>query len=229
MRQDRQQQRNCEQRASRRVHPRAFVVLGLVALAGLPSACASGARPAAPGPVITVLPDTTMRGLVNPPGVRPVSGALRTLVALQYVDELVGMGPTVGERQCVYANYTGWLTDGSKFDSSRDTTPRGEPREPIVFPLGARRVIAGWDAGFAGMQVGGRRRLVIPHHLAYGESGSPPVIPPRATLLFDLELLAVRDTLRRDPEEPVRLGAPPRCAPWAEVAPAARPSTGPTL
>lgn len=123
-------------------------------------------------------------------------------------------------RACVYAHYTGWLTDGKKFDSSRDTMPNGQPRTPIAFPQGARRVIAGWDAGFEGMRVGGQRRLIIPYQIAYGELGRPPVIPPKATLIFDVELMAVADTLPSAGAPPLPPGAPagPQCAPWRVVA-----------
>ncbi|MEW6280707.1 MAG: FKBP-type peptidyl-prolyl cis-trans isomerase, partial [Candidatus Eremiobacterota bacterium] len=85
----------------------------------------------------------------------------------------------------VSAHYTGWLTDGTKFDSSLD---RGEP---IQFPLGTGMVIPGWDQGLEGMKVGEVRRLYIPYTLAYGEQGSPPVIPPKADLVFEVELVDV--------------------------------------
>jgi peptidylprolyl isomerase len=132
-----------------------------------------------------------------------------------------GTGPAVIPRGCVYAHYTGWLTDGTKFDSSRDTTARGTPRDPIAFPLGVRRVIAGWDAGFDGMRVGGQRRLYIPYQLAYGAEGREPTIPPAAMLIFDIELMAVADTV---PSRPPVQTIPPRptppgpaCPTWAEV------------
>lgn len=123
-------------------------------------------------------------------------------------------------RACVYAHYTGWLADGKKFDSSRDTMPNGQPRTPIAFPQGGRRVIAGWDAGFEGMRVGGQRRLIIPYQLAYGELGRPPVIPAKARLIFDVELMAVADTLPSAAAASLPAGAPPgpQCAPWRAVA-----------
>jgi len=126
-----------------------------------------------------------------------ISGDRHDLFALQYVDFVAGTGTPVAPRKCIYTHYTGWLTDGTKFDSSRDTMPNGQPRTPLSFNQGARRVIAGWDLGFDGMKVGGQRRLIIPYQLAYGDAGRPPVIPPKATLIFDVELLAVADTLPR--------------------------------
>jgi len=144
----------------------------------------------------------------------PIRGEPRTAFALRYIEVAVGAGQTVQPRQCVYAHYTGWLTDGTKFDSSRDTLPNGTPRPPYAFALGMRRVIAGWDEGFQGMSVGGRRRLLIPYQLAYGEPGRPPVIPPRAELIFDVELMAVADTMPRPDATP---GPAARCPAWADL------------
>lgn len=96
-----------------------------------------------------------------------------------------GDGDEASAGQTVSVHYTGWLTDGSKFDSSLDRD------EPFEFPLGARRVIAGWDEGVQGMKVGGRRKLTIPPELGYGKRGAGGVIPPDATLVFEVELLGV--------------------------------------
>jgi peptidylprolyl isomerase len=146
------------------------------------------------------------------PPIPPVAGREQTMFALRYIDVRVGTGAGVESGTCVYAHYTGWLTDGTKFDSSRDTTPDGTPRTPIAFQQGARRVIAGWDDGFMGMREGGHRRLLIPYQLAYGESGRPPVIPPSAPLIFDVELMAVSQP-RTGP------GTPPggACPRWDEI------------
>ena len=147
-----------------------------------------------------------------------VEGEARTAFALRYIEVAPGTGAPAAPRKCFYAHYTGWLTNGTKFDSSRDTTNAGAPRPPIAFPQGARRVIAGWDAGFEGMRVGGRRRLLIPYQLAYGELGRPPVIPPRSELIFDVELMAVADTVQRTQQPPTPQSAPgPQCATWEEV------------
>jgi peptidylprolyl isomerase len=149
-----------------------------------------------------------------------VAGEVRTPFALRYIDMTKGTGALAGPRKCLYANYTGWLTNGKKFDSSRDTMPNGQPRQPISFPQGGRRVIAGWDAGFEGMHVGGQRRLIIPYQLAYGELGRPPVIPPKAELIFDVELMAVADTLTGPPPAAapgVQTPPGPRCPTWEDV------------
>jgi FKBP-type peptidyl-prolyl cis-trans isomerase len=110
----------------------------------------------------------------------------KTASGLQYQDVVTGSGAEATPGQVAVVHYTGWLTDGKKFDSSRD---RGEP---FSFPVGGGQVIAGWDEGVAGMKVGGRRKLVIPPDLGYGAGGSPPVIPPASTLVFDVELLEVQ-------------------------------------
>ena len=103
------------------------------------------------------------------------------------IEELtVGDGAVAESGQTVSVHYTGWLTDGSKFDSSLDRN------DPFEFPLGRGYVIPGWDQGVAGMKVGGKRKLTIPPHLGYGEYGAGGVIPPNATLVFEVELLGIR-------------------------------------
>lgn len=110
----------------------------------------------------------------------------RTATGLGIHDLLVGEGDEAQAGKTVAVHYTGWLTDGSEFDSSRR---RGEV---LVFALGQRQVIDGWDEGVSGMKVGGRRKLVIPPALGYGAGGAGNVIPPNATLVFDVELCGVR-------------------------------------
>jgi FKBP-type peptidyl-prolyl cis-trans isomerase FkpA len=104
---------------------------------------------------------------------------------LQYIEVVVGAGDEARAGQNVTVHYTGWLTTGQQFDSSRDRN------QPFAFRLGAGNVIQGWDQGVAGMRVGGQRRLIIPADLGYGARGAGDVIPPNATLVFDVELLRV--------------------------------------
>ncbi|WP_021025722.1 FKBP-type peptidyl-prolyl cis-trans isomerase [Comamonas sp. B-9] len=112
-----------------------------------------------------------------------------TLSGLQYEDTEVGTGAEAAKGQQVTVHYTGWLFNngeqGAKFDSSKDRN------DPFVFPLGAGMVIKGWDEGVQGMKVGGKRTLIIPAELGYGARGAGGVIPPNATLKFDVELLKV--------------------------------------
>ena len=115
---------------------------------------------------------------------------ITTATGLQYEDSVVGEGDEAKKGQSVTVHYTGWLFNdgekGAKFDSSLDR------RDPFVFSLGAGMVIRGWDEGVAGMKVGGERTLIIPAELGYGARGAGGVIPPNATLQFDVKLLAVK-------------------------------------
>ena len=112
-----------------------------------------------------------------------------TASGLQYEDVVVGDGAQATAGQYVTVHYTGWLYEngqaGKKFDSSKDRN------DPFAFPLGAGHVIKGWDEGVQGMKVGGKRNLIIPASLGYGARGAGGVIPPNATLLFEVELLNV--------------------------------------
>lgn len=116
-------------------------------------------------------------------------GALKTpkaVTELEIIEVLKGNGPEAKSGKMVTVHYTGKLLDGTKFDSSLDRNI------PFSFQLGTGQVIAGWDKGVAGMKVGGKRKLTIPSKDGYGERGAPPVIPPNATLVFDVELLDVK-------------------------------------
>ena len=151
--------------------PTAFLFGGVLAVvlgaAAVPNQVAGGAFAAEPAP-------STTKGLTM-------------------IDNKLGTGAEATGGTTVTVHYTGWLLDpgapdqkGRKFDSSRDRN------EPFSFPLGAGRVIKGWDQGVAGMKVGGQRTLVIPPELGYGARGAGGVIPPNATLIFDVELLGVK-------------------------------------
>jgi len=146
------------------------LVFALVAILAIAYGCGKSEKASAPsasGPMkVNGQPTTTSSGL-------------------QYWDIVVGSGPTAAPGNMVHVHYSGFLTNGEKFDSSRD---RGEP---FSFPLGAGQVIKGWDEGVAGMKVGGQRQLRIPPELGYGAAGAGGAIPPNATLIFDVELLGV--------------------------------------
>ena len=105
---------------------------------------------------------------------------------LQIEDQVVGTGAEAVKGKQVSVHYTGYLTNGTKFDSSLDR------KQPFGFALGKGQVIQGWDDGVAGMKVGGKRKLTIPPELGYGAAGAGGVIPPNATLVFDVELLGVK-------------------------------------
>lgn len=116
-----------------------------------------------------------------------VAGEPKELLKMSIIDVKTGSGAAAEAGKRYIVHYTGWLKDGTKFDSSRDRNT------PFQFVQGRRQVIAGWEAGFEGMKVGGQRRLLIPYQMAYGDKGSGKTIPPKADLIFDVELLGVED------------------------------------
>jgi len=122
----------------------------------------------------------------------PVKGDMVTQYSMKYIEVQVGTGKPAEPGKVYVVQYTGWLKDGTQFDTSRDKP------DPFSFEQGKRRVIPGWDAGFEGMRVGGKRRFFIPYQLAYGEKGRGK-IPPRAELIFDVELIDVKEP---PPEQP---------------------------
>jgi peptidylprolyl isomerase len=148
----------------------AFAILSLMAVTSAQTAAHK--RPAA-------RPNTTAPTKVTGEGVKTDSG-------LQYWDIKVGTGDAAKDGSHVKVHYTGWLTKGKKFDSSVDA------HQPYDFTIGQGEVIKGWDEGVTGMKVGAKRQLRIPPDLAYGEAGHPPQIPQNATLIFDVQLLAIK-------------------------------------
>jgi peptidylprolyl isomerase len=186
----------------------AFSVAALAQTAAKPAAPKTAARPAAA---------STAAGVKLPPGVPPGHGIVKTAFSLRYQDIHLGTGADAEPNKQYKVHYTGWLaSDGHKFDSSYDhKTPvlgadgkpemdaDGKPKmkdgEPISFMQGVGRVIPGFDQGFTGMKVGGKRRLFIPWQLAYGARGRPgpnaenPGIPPKADQIFDIELVDVTE------------------------------------
>jgi peptidylprolyl isomerase len=120
------------------------------------------------------------------PGEKTDMDLVTTETGLRYIDITIGDGDEPTQGDSVTVHYAGYLMDGKKFDSSVDRD------EPLVFRLGVGQVIRGWDEGIATMKVGGKRKLIIPSNLAYGDRGAGGVIPPNADLVFDVELLAVK-------------------------------------
>jgi FKBP-type peptidyl-prolyl cis-trans isomerase/DinB superfamily len=162
------------------VQRRTFPLVGLLAIQStmrslavcsfmLASLCAQSFNPHLPAPV------------------PPVDGAVQESPKVHFIDVRTGSGPMAGASQRYSLLYTGWLRDGKKFSAVMD------PKEPFVFVPGRRQVIAGFELGFDGMRVGGKRRVFLPYQLAYGVRGNPPGVPPRAELIFDIELLSVED------------------------------------
>ena len=230
-------------------------VLILLAAAGpalLPAQ--TPAKTATPAkPAVAAKPASSTASVQLPPGVPPVRGVVKTAFSLKYQDIKIGTGQEAEPNKLYKVHYTGWFAaDGHKFDSSYDhRTPvigadgrpeldaAGNPKmgdpQPINVPQGFGRVIPGFEQGFAGMKVGGKRRLFIPWQLAYGARGRPgpdaahPGIPPKADLIFDIELLDVSD-LQLPPNHPGMGGMAGGHAvpmhPVAPGAPAAAPAPG---
>ena len=141
--------------------------------------------------LLTVLLTTGVAACASPPGAtQSPPGASATEVTmsdgLKYTDEQIGTGAVATAGKTAVVHYTGWLENGTKFDSSLDRN------QPFSFPLGAGQVIKGWDEGVQGMKVGGKRTLIIPPDLGYGARGAGGVIPPNATLKFEVQLLDVK-------------------------------------
>ena len=209
-----------------------FSIPLLAALAAAAPAQTTTTKPAA----TTTHHTTSTAKATTPPNIPKVVGIPKTIYALRYVDVVVGTGPVAessvlgtsladSKIKWYSVKYTGWLTDGTKFDSSYDH-PGGDP---ITFPYGAHRVIVGWDTGFQGMHVGGKRRLFVPYQLAYGEMGNPPKMPAKATLIFDIELISMSDNPPQPktpptPPKPVDNSAKPATDPASN--PASKPATG---
>jgi peptidylprolyl isomerase len=240
----------------------------LILLLAAGVAAASAQTPAKPAtkPATATKPSTathaTAAAIKLPPGVPAVKGVRKELFALRYQEILIGSGAVAEPYKMYKVRYTGWLAaDGKKFDSSydhpsapvldkegkpvmgEDGKPKMEAGQPISFPDGLGRVIPGWDQGFEGMKVGGKRRLFIPYELAYGERGRPG-IPPKADLIFDVELVDITD-LSMPPNHPGMMpgmhqmpgmapkpaapaAAPAATAPAAAPAAPAPPATPPT-
>jgi FKBP-type peptidyl-prolyl cis-trans isomerase FkpA len=132
---------------------------------------------------------TGPQGLSGPAGAADQPGAGRLVITdsgLEYMDLAVGKGREAGPGDTATVEYTGWLENGTKFDSSRDHG------KPFSFRIGAGQVIKGWDEGVTGMKVGGKRKLMVPPHLGYGARGAGGLIPPNAKLTFEVELLGLR-------------------------------------
>ena len=209
----------------RRVKPSSLSpLIALLAGASLAGSAVAQSTPSAPA-AHSHTAKTAAATTALPKNIPPAHGLMRTAYSLKYIDTKVGTGDLATPNKFYTVRYTGWLaTDGKKFDSSEDHGGTA------TFPVGAHRIIPGWDTGFTGMHIGGKRRLFIPWQLAYGELGHPPVIPGKADLIFDVELISISDRPPAPPTPPARPAAPstpPPAAPSAPAAPATPPAAAP--
>ena len=168
------------------MHGKSLAFATTAAMAALAlAACSRGEKPAseaAPAPAAEVAAAET-------PAATTPTGSEN--MALQKTDLAPGTGAEISSGQTALVHYTGWLYDAAAPDNKGKQFDSSVGGEPFEFPLGAGRVIAGWDQGVVGMKVGGKRRLVIPPVMGYGERGAGGVIPPNATLVFDVELVEI--------------------------------------
>jgi len=161
--------------------------LATTALAALAvTACSRSEKPATEAAPATAAPAETAAA---PAATSP---AASEKIEMQITDLVPGTGAEIKTGQSALVHYTGWLYDANAPENKGNQFDSSVGREPYEFPVGAGSVIAGWDQGVVGMKVGGKRRLVIPPLMAYGEGGHPPVIPPNSTLVFDVELVEIR-------------------------------------
>ncbi len=207
--------------------------LALAVFALSSAALAQTPAPATAAKPVTHHAATTATAKTAAAGPPKVVGVPHTMYSLKYIDTKIGTGPLAEPRKYYTVNYTGYFPDGTKFDSSLDR------KEPFTFPYGAHRVIIGWDTGFEGMHVGGKRRLFVPYQLAYGPLGNPPRMPAKANLIFDVELISFSDTPPAPPTPPAApkavpakpadapAAAPAAAPPAATPAPAAAPAAAP--
>ncbi len=177
-----------------------------------------------PKPLYTLEPPTVKLAYASPlegPDLREQLGIENSSISLDFVDIRTGTGELVAPHKFLSIHYTGYLVDGTKFDSSVD---RGEP---IDVAYGAHQVILGWDTGFGGMRVGGKRRLFIPYQLAYGPN-QHQTIPPKSMLIFDVEVVKVSDTPPVHKDTHTTPPAAQPTTPSAAPLPASKPGTGAT-
>jgi FKBP-type peptidyl-prolyl cis-trans isomerase len=161
-------------------------LLSVLMIIGLLTACSSKKSETTTETNVTQekeQPVTTTEPVGNIPALPEDAVTITTASGMQYVDILIGEGDSPAAGNMVTVHYTGWLLNGKKFDSSVDRN------QPFSFKLAAGQVIKGWDEGVASMQRGGQRRLILPPELAYGARGAGGVIPPDATLIFDVQLI----------------------------------------